>query len=296
MRRETADLMLLVTMCLWALNFSASKYVLSHGLSPLAYATPRYAIAAAIFALLTLVVEHSLRVRRRDLWLLGSAALILFLNQIGFTYAIHFASAATVALVFGTVPIFTGLIAAATGVERLSRRFAAGAAVSFIGVALIATGAGSGLSASLKGDALALLGAATWATYSVLAAPLMTRYSPVRISAWVIGGAALLLAPLGAQQIAHQSSPTTWHVWPVMSFTVLGPLVLTNVLWFTAIDRVGISRASLFYNLQFFLAAAFGVVLLSEGISAVQLVGGAFIAAAILLSRLRRQPTPQPVE
>ena len=43
--------MLVTTMCLWALNFTASKYILTHGVSPLAYAGPRYVIAAAVFAL-----------------------------------------------------------------------------------------------------------------------------------------------------------------------------------------------------------------------------------------------------
>jgi drug/metabolite transporter (DMT)-like permease len=112
----------------------------------------------------------------------------------------------------------------------------------------------------------------------------------------VIGGAAMLLVPVAATTLADQAAPDTWLVWPVVAFTILGPLVLTNVLWFTAIDRVGIARASLFYNLQFFLAAAFGVVLLDEGISRVQVVGGAMIAGAIVLSRFRRMPTPQPAE
>src|SRR5439155_25701873 len=126
--------------------------------------------------------------------------------------------------------------------------------------------------------------------------PVVPRYSPLRISAWVLGGATLLLLMVRVHTLAGQDAPATWAVWPLIAFTILGPLVVTNVLWFTAINRVGISRASLFYNLQFFLAAAFGVVLLNEGISAVQVVGGALIAAAILLSRLRRPPTPQPVE
>ena len=69
------------------------------------------------------------------------------------------------------------------------------------------------------------------------------------------------------------------------------------MLWFKAIDRVGPSRASLFANLQFFLAAVFGVILLSETITPLQVVGGATIGAAILLSRFQRGvPAPQPVE
>jgi drug/metabolite transporter (DMT)-like permease len=75
-------------------------------------------------------------------------------------------------------------------------------------------------------------------------------------------------------------------------------LVVTNVLWFTAIDRVGPSRASMFANLQFFLAAVFGVILLSETITPLQVAGGVTIGAAILLSRVprARAPAPQPVE
>ena len=64
--------------------------------------------------------------------------------------------------------------------------------------------------------------------------------------------------------------------------------MLTNVLWFRAIHAVGPWRASLFANLQFFLAAVFAVLLLSESISTVQIVGGLAIAAGILLAPRER--------
>ena len=51
--------MLLATILLWALNLSVTKYILSHGLGPLPYATVRYALAAAVFVALTLVVLAS---------------------------------------------------------------------------------------------------------------------------------------------------------------------------------------------------------------------------------------------
>jgi drug/metabolite transporter (DMT)-like permease len=71
---------------------------------------------------------------------------------------------------------------------------------------------------------------------------------------------------------------------------VIGPLVLTNVLWFTAIDRVGPSRASVFANLQPFLAAIIALLLLDERLTAVQVAGGLAIAAGIVISRERRPP------
>jgi drug/metabolite transporter (DMT)-like permease len=71
------------------------------------------------------------------------------------------------------------------------------------------------------------------------------------------------------------------------AFAVLGPLVLTNVLWFTAIERVGPSRATLVTNLQPFLAALFAVALLSEELTWLQIAGGIAIGVALLLARRR---------
>ena len=291
--------MLFTTVCLWALNFVASKYVITHGISPLAYSAPRYAIAGVLFVGLTLARERSVRVAPRDALIFAACAVVLLLNQIGFIYALHFTTATTVALCFGTLPIFTGLISTAVGMERLTRRVIVAGLVSFAGVVLVAVGSGGALSTNLKGDGLALLGAATWAVYTVTIAPQMTRYSPLRISAWIIPFASVLLLAAGSVQIAQEDYPSAPGVWWTFAFAVIGPLVVTNVLWFTAVDRVGPSRSALFANLQFFLAALFGVVLLHEGLSLVQVLGGLAIAAGIVLSRggripagLRRAPVP----
>src|SRR4051794_14075029 len=178
--------MLLVTVTLWGLNFASSKYLITHGFAPLAFASPRYLLAAAIFVVLTLALEHTLRVGRRDAAVLAGLAGVLMFNQIGFIYALHFTTASTVALIFGTLPVFTVLIASVSGVERITPQVLLAGAVSIVGVGLVIAGAGGTLSSNIKGDALALLAVATWAIYSVTIAPLMTRHSPFRISAYVL--------------------------------------------------------------------------------------------------------------
>ena len=105
-----------------------------------------------------------------------------------------------------------------------------------------------------------------------------------------VGGAAA--CPGGSQQLSHQRYDFGALVWIGFAFAVLGPLVLTNLLWFTAIDRVGPSRASLFANLQPFLAAIIALVLLSEPITTVQIIGGVAIAAGIAISPRRPAPGP----
>src|ERR1700750_2031369 len=88
-RAERADLMLLATVTLWALNFTVTKYVISNGFAPVAYGALRFGSAALLFAAFTWWRERSFAIRRRDLVILAAAALVgIFLNQLSFVYAI----------------------------------------------------------------------------------------------------------------------------------------------------------------------------------------------------------------
>jgi drug/metabolite transporter (DMT)-like permease len=287
-RISVVDLMLLLTVLLWALNFTVTKYAIEHGFHPLAYSTIRYAFGAAIFAGITYRREGTFEVRRRDVALLaGAAAVGIWLNQVSYVYALSFTTATTVALVLGATPIFAALIARAVGLERLSRRFWVASAVSFAGVALIAAGGGGGgVSANVKGVGLAIATAATWAAYSVAVAPLMRRYSPYRISAIVLVLGWIPLFITGAKQLAEQQFDLGWLTWLCLVYGVLGPLVLTNVLWFKSVDRVGPSHATLFANIQPFFAAIFAVILLSEPLGALQIAGGLAVLVGIAISRI----------
>ena len=299
MRRAwlSTDGLLLVTVVIWALNISVTRYVLTHGFRPLAYASIRYGLAAAVFAALTLAAERTLSVGgRRSLALVGLAVLFLWGNQLAFVYALRLTTATTVALVLGTTPVFAALASSLLGLERLTGRFWAGLLASFAGVALVALGSGGSLGGDLGGVLLSVFLAASWAGYSVTVAPLMRRYSPLRISAVVLSVMWVPLVAVSASQLQSQDyGALDGKLWLLLAFAVLGPLVLTNVLWFTAIDRVGPSHATLFANLEPFVAALFAFLLLSEHLSSAQVGGGAAIAAGILLAG-RRPSVAAPAE
>ena len=125
----------------------------------------------------------------------------------------------------------------------------------------------------LGGILFGILTAATWAVYSVLITPLMQRYSPSRISAVVLSLSWVGIALIGLPQTRSQDWQLGWEVWVLLVFATLGPLVVTNILWFRSLDRIGASRATLATNLQPFVAAIFAVVLLGERIDAVQVAG-----------------------
>ena len=289
-RIHAVDLMLFGTVLLWALNSTVTRYVLTHGFQPLAYATIRYAAATALFWVFTYWRERSFRIARRDLRYVAIAGLAVYVNQICFVYSVDKTSAATVTLFLATTPIFIGIVASVVGLERLSRTFWIATAVSVVGVAFVASGSG-GFSGNVGGDGLAVLTAATWGCYSVAIAPLMRRYSPFRISSLVLLLGWVPLAITGAGQTAGQHFQFGALMWFAMGFAVIGPLFLTNLLWFTAISRVGPSRASLFSNLQPVFGVAFALALLGEHQTRWEVLGGAIILGAGGVERLRRTTT-----
>src|ERR1044072_7666546 len=118
MRARTVDLMLLGTVLLWALNATVTRYVLTHGFHPLAYATTRYAAATALFWAFTYSRERSFRIAPRDIRLVLLAALVIYGNQLCFVYSIDRTSAATVTLFLGTTPIFIGVLASLIGLKH----------------------------------------------------------------------------------------------------------------------------------------------------------------------------------
>ncbi len=284
--------MLLTTVLLWALNLSVTKYILTHGLGPLPYATVRYGLAALIFIALTIVAERTLRIQRRHLPILALAAVTLCLNQLSFVFALDLTTASTIGLLLGAIPIFTAVLGLVLGTEHPSRRFWIAAAISAVGVGLVALGAGGEVSTSRVGILLGLATGATWAVYSVTVAPLMRTYSPSRVSAVVIPMTWILLALVGLRQTQDQEWSLGWEVWALLVFATLGPLVLTNVLWFRSIHKIGPAKATLAANLQPFVAAVLAVILLSEPLSWLQIVGGALIGVGILFVR-RRAPARQ---
>jgi drug/metabolite transporter (DMT)-like permease len=286
-RPRSIELMMLTAILMWALNLTVTRYILTHGFHPLAYATIRYGLAVLIFVAIVLATQGSLRIQRRDLPLVLLAALMICLNQISFVYALDTTSASTIGLILGATPAIAALIGLALGLERMSRRFWIASVVSFAGVGLVALGSGGAVSASPAGILLGLATAASWAAYSLCAAPLMQRYSASHVSAVVLGIAWIGIALAGAPQTLDQELGLGWEVWALLVLATLGPLVLTTIFWFRVLVQIGVSRATLAANLHPFIAAVFALLLLSERMTLLQAVGGVLIAGGILLARRR---------
>src|SRR5438132_1547090 len=109
----------------------------------MAFVAPRFGIATLVFLGLTYTRERALKPSRRDLLVMfGTGAVGLAVNQITFIFALRQTTASTMALVVATMPVFASLMSR----ERHGVRHWLATLMSFGGVALIALGAGGGLS------------------------------------------------------------------------------------------------------------------------------------------------------
>ena len=292
--RVPPDVLLLVTVLFWSFNFTVVKYALTHGWEPLAYSSVRFAIGALLFSGYTYAREGSLAVRRRDVAFMTGAALSgIWLNQLSFVFAVKLTTAATVALMFGTLPIFVALISWAfrarapappslggDGDLFLRRRARRGGSIE----RALGRSRRNPARPRRLGDLGPLLDRD---------GPLMRRYSPYRISAFMglVGSVPLILTAI--IQIGEQDWDALGGLaWACFFYSLFFSLVFTNIMWFTAIDKVGAARASLYANLQPFLGAFFALVVLSEEMGTLQIVGGLVIGAGILLARSTRPPAP----
>jgi drug/metabolite transporter (DMT)-like permease len=279
--------MLITANVLWSLNYATTKYAFGVW-QPLAFAVTRFAVAGLAFAAFVRWREGSLRVHRRDLPLVVAAAATgILLNQLTFNYAVEYTNAGNVALILASAPAFAALFATAARHEHVRTRHYGALGVSILGVAIVIQGGAGIAGVSLRGDLLAVGAAVTWAAYSVMLRPLFARYSAARVSALMIMLGAVMLLPFGLPQLATQDwgsiGGLSWSAW---AYSAIFPLVVTNLLYFRSLRRIGASRATLYMYLQPFLGALFAALLLGEQVTAVQVVGGVVIVAGVSAGQL----------
>lgn len=103
-RVPSADLILLIAVSLWSLNFTVVKFGIGE-ISPLAFPVLRFGLGGLAMAAILLWREGTLRVARADLpALLAVAVLGITLNQICFVYSLTNTGASDVALLGATGP------------------------------------------------------------------------------------------------------------------------------------------------------------------------------------------------
>jgi drug/metabolite transporter (DMT)-like permease len=289
LERRLAEAACVGIMVLWAANFVVVKSTIPV-LSPVGYAFVRFALAGIVLLAICRWREGSIAIPRRDIVPLAGLGFLGFgVYQMLWSTALASTSVGNSALLIGSTPVFTALVAAAIGVDRLDRVKALGVAIAFCGVAIVAASHGLTFGSSAIGDLLTLGAAVSWAFYVSIGAGVLRRFSPLRATAWTVTFGALFLAPIGLWQLGGVDLA---QVGPgqigAIAYSGLLSSALGNVVVFWGISLLGPTRIT---NLQFLppaLAIVFAAIFLGDPILAGQVLGGAIIVAGVLLARRSR--------
>jgi drug/metabolite transporter (DMT)-like permease len=280
-------LLILLTTVLWGGNPVAGKLAI-RDLPLITIGVLRYGLASLVlFSLFGRQFPSWGALRRQDVWvLLGVGFLGAFLNHVLFFLGLRFAPASHGAIIAPTTsPIWTMILAARLGKERITSGQVVGTALCIVGVVLVArpdSMAGTGTGRVLVGDLFYLLGGVAWGVYSFMSRVAMKRLSPLATLAYGMAIGCVFLVPMAALERpwgAFAAVPASaWF--SVLYLTVAGTL-LAFFWWNLAIQRVGAGRTAVFTN----LVPVFGVLLswfvLDERLTVVQLLGGLLTLAGV---------------
>jgi len=224
----------------------------------------RFAAMAALGAVLLLVVyrKHLARAvpRREDLPRFAAAGLLGHTLHVGIVmWGIDLSTAFSSSLVLTSAPIFTLLILAAMGAERLQARQLAGTAVAFCGIALFLSDKfAGGFARAGFGDLALLAASAMFSLYTVISKPLAERYGPLVLLVWTLAfGAPPLLAITAPAVLAADLGSQPPALWAALAWAIVVSSFLGWLVWVWVNAVRGIARSA---PLQYLMPPIAGVV------------------------------------
>jgi len=262
-----------------------------HGVSPAALAMARILGAAAFFVALRALGRAAGQAPgvtswrdRAALGLLASFGIVL--NQALFLAGLQRTSPLSATLLVAMIPVFTAIVAAAAGRERLTGRKLGGIALALLGVAVL-----SRFALPAAGDLMVLLNALSYAIYVVFAKGLLTRLGTQAVMAWVFGWGVVLFAPVGGAALVREAPGWSPAAAGLVAFIVGVPTVLGYGLNAWALRRASPTLVTIYIYLQPLVVALLAWVQLGQPLTVRALAAGLLILAGVtVVATAPRQP------
>ncbi|HXV95071.1 MAG TPA: DMT family transporter [Gaiellaceae bacterium] len=287
----SAHAALFAVVVVWASAFSVIKVLLDHGFAAEDVALLRYLTAAPGFAFLLWRVGGLPGLTRRDAVRLAAVGVCVVVGyHISLNVGTKYTTSGTAALVIALSPALTLLLAVGLGLERWSRRRAAGLAVAFAGVAIVVLlGAGGELSfANAKGPLIVLAAPVSFALYNVLLKPLLGRYDLLALTAATsLVGTVFLLPFLRGGAVASLTGSSLEDAALILYLGVVSTF-LGYIGWNVGLRGLGATRAVTYTYVISPLAVVFGALLLDEPVTLWLVLGGALVVGGVVVAQRAR--------
>lgn len=212
------------------------------------------------------------------------------LNQMLFISGLSLTKAANTSLLAVTIPIFTIIVSAAAGSERLKGIKVMGIILAAAGVVILIDPRNASFSSqSTLGDTLIVLNSLSYGIYVATSKSVITRNGAFRSMMWVFLFASIVCVPIGAFSLtsvplANVSPMVWWLIVYVAVAATAGPYLLNAF----ALARVDPSIVAVYVYAQPLIGFVLAVILLNEHIGPSFLLAAAFVFSGVFLTTRRR--------
>jgi drug/metabolite transporter (DMT)-like permease len=231
---------------------------------------------------------------RGDLARLALYSLLgVVLNQFLYVKGLVLSTVVNATLLTTSIPIFTLLVGAALGYERLTRRAVFGTVVAASGVVLLVDPFRASLSnGMLLGNLLLLSNMIAYGAYIAVSRDVFRRYGALTAMTWVFALGSLVALPVGGYYLAQVNPQTIgWEVWLAVAYIVIVPTVGAYYLNAWALERVTPSTVAVYIYLQPLIAFALAPLFLgaAEQWGARHALAAALIFVGVAVVTMRRR-------
>ncbi|MDR4946022.1 DMT family transporter [Neobacillus cucumis] len=280
---------LLSAASMWGGMYVVSKYMLEY-VSPFFLLWLRYLIAFFLLGFCW-YFQKKQRIERRDF------PLMVWLGFIGYCVSngsgfigTHLSTAHMGALIESSSPAFTLLFAYFLIKEKLTWKKVISVAMATCGLFLVIGMEKGDRKGHLLGNLILMLGAISWALYSVNIKKIGSKYSSLTITTFTTGTALLFMTPVMLLDLRTQDFIILKELPFLMGILYLGVIATAAAffLWNKGMELMEAGIGSMFYFFVPVIGGVFGWLFLGEVISSSFLAGGLFIFIGSLIIFLKK--------
>ena len=273
------EFMLLLVALIWAANQTIGKLAMME-VSPMIYTSLRFLLATPLMLLVLKWREGRLDFDRKvapRLLLIGVVGIVIY--QTIFISALKYTSVTNLSLMMGISPIFTVLLGAVTGQEKLRGGVIGGCLVAFAGLTLVLRNGpvqAGAAAATLAGDGLALAASFLWGMYPIMVTPLLKKHSSLWVTAWSAVPGTLGLLLISSKELwVLPWQELTGVAWFAIFYAAVPVTVFSLLVWYWGIERIGANQVMVYMYLVPPASIAIAWFTIGEQVGFLQLLGGA---------------------
>ena len=259
-----AHISLIFCNIVWACDYPFYSLVLGKYISPMAMVTASL-IIAAVLSLVPLLWEKYERVEPRDrLKIIGAALLMGVGRKLCMMFGLAETSAIDGSIIGTTTPLIVLLLSVVVGVEHLTFKKVIGLLLGMGGTLaiILASNSDSHPTSDAWGNLLILSSSIVSAAYMVLCKRLVGKYQVVTVLRWIYCTSAIVMLPIGFDDITHIDISVMDHTILLASlFVLIVPTYLPNLLLNFSLRRLAPTASSIYSYLQPIVAIALSVAM-----------------------------------